>query len=92
MKTEQLTDAHGKAREVVLCNAGLPPQVKLRSSTEVAHTVHHLRPETHLRQQQGAEWEAQVHEWAAEGAASHPMAGALTVMQLQENLGVNLPP
>ncbi len=92
VKTEEFIDSHSKPQEVVLCNAGLTSRVTVRSSTEVANTMHYLRPKTLLRGQQGAEWEAQVHRCAAEAAASHPTAGALTERQLWEKLGLNLPP
>ena len=51
-----LVDTLGTEQQVVLVPTGEPAKVRIIASQGISHQTHRLRPDTHVRQAQGAEW------------------------------------
>lgn len=85
-QVDVLPDARGNMREVILCPTGARPRVLLNTTVEYVHTVHHLRPETHLRPKQGEEFQEKMKALAQQQCSRHPAANGATKEDLIQKL------
>lgn len=91
--THMVHDAQGESREVILVkDPAMPPRIIMYHDVQVGLQDHHLRPETHLRREQGQEFWAALQQQARQ---SQPrVATALTkeeLFTLVRRAGGNIP-
>ena len=88
VQVDVVTDSQGQPREVILCPTGALPKVLVQTIVTHTHTEHKLRPETHLRQEQGAEFKAQMRETIRQEPQRRPMANRFSRQDLEARLGM----
>ena len=91
--THMVRDAQGESREVILVkDPASPPRIIMYHDVQVGLQDHHLRPETHLRREQGQEFWAALQQQARQNQPR--VATALTkeeLFDLVRRAGGNVP-